>query len=164
MIMQELFGLVGPLSKLAEERRDIIARFYREKIEFMLGFVPFYKRVVQMGFKYAVATSADPYLLEIVQQKLGLDRMFPGRIFTVASVGNLSKPDPALYLYAASQLGVVPADCLVIEDSPLGVEAAKRAGTNCVAITTTLGREHLSSADMIVNSFSEIDLNALISV
>ena len=158
-IMQEVFGLEGSAEKLLEERRELITRMYREKVEFMPGFVPFYDEVVRRGLQSAVATSTDSILLGIVQQKLGLGGMFPGRIFTIAAVGNRSKPDPAVYVYTAAQMGLSPAECLVIEDAPLGIEAAKRAGAKCVAVTATLGPEHLSAADVVVNSFSEIDLD-----
>lgn len=161
-IMQELFELEGSVESLAEGRRAMIVKLYREKIEFMPGFLPFYKEVVRRGLQSAVASSSDSGLIEIVRQELGLERMFPEKIFTVAAVENRSKPDPAIYLYAAACLGTAPSDCLVIEDAPLGVEAAKRAGAKCVAITTSLGREHLSMADVVVSSFSEIDLDTLV--
>ena len=158
-IMQEIFNLTGPAEALAAERRAIIVSLYRERLQFMPGFVPFYDEVVRRALQSAVATSTDSILLGIVQQKLGLGGMFPGRIFTIAAVGNRSKPDPAVYVYTAAQMGLSPAECLVIEDAPLGIEAAKRAGAKCVAVTATLGPEHLSAADVVVNSFSEIDLD-----
>ncbi len=67
-----------------------------------------------------------------------------------------AKPFPDPYLTAARQLGVEPGECLVVENAPLGIEAAKAAGMYCVAIETTLGREYLGSADCILPSIREL--------
>lgn len=160
-IMQDLFGLAGSAENLVEQRREIIARLYWGMLEFVPGFVVFFSEVSRRGLQCGVATSATPELLGIARQKLSLDRLFPERIFTTCAVGGKSKPDPDLYLYAASRLGVAASGCVVIEDAPLGIEAARRAGMKCIAITTTLGREFLLTADLVVSSFSEIDLDAL---
>lgn len=53
------------------------------------------------------------------------------------------KPDPEIYLLAARLLDTQPAECLVIEDSPVGVQAAVAAGMNCIAVATPLTREQL---------------------
>lgn len=67
-----------------------------------------------------------------------------------------SKPNPAPYRLAAETLGVVPSDCLVVENAPLGIEAAKRAGMSCIAITSTLESRYLKEADRIVGKLSDI--------
>jgi len=67
-----------------------------------------------------------------------------------------AKPFPDSYLEAARQLGLAPAECLVVENAPLGIEAAKNAGMRCIAIETTLGREHLASADRILPSIRNL--------
>lgn len=66
------------------------------------------------------------------------------------------KPFPDPYLNAAKSIGVAPSECLVIENAPLGVSAAKAAGMQCYAITSTLSKEHLKDADRIVATFSEL--------
>jgi beta-phosphoglucomutase len=67
------------------------------------------------------------------------------------------KPSPDPYLKGAEQLGVKPEECIVIENAPLGIEAAKKAGTYCIAICSTLGRDYLKQADEIIDSFSDLD-------
>ena len=67
-----------------------------------------------------------------------------------------SKPDPAVFLEAARQIGVPPNHCIVIEDAIPGVEAAHRAGMKCIAVTITNPREDLSIADIIVDSLEEL--------
>lgn len=63
-----------------------------------------------------------------------------------------SKPDPEGYLKGAAALGIAPRDCVVIEDAPSGVKAAKAAGIPCVAVTTTHSLEELAEATFITNS------------
>jgi beta-phosphoglucomutase len=66
------------------------------------------------------------------------------------------KPDPEPYLRAAALFGLSPSSCLVVENAPLGVESAKRAGMFCVAITTSLPKAYLKKADRIINNLQEI--------
>jgi mannitol-1-/sugar-/sorbitol-6-phosphatase len=70
------------------------------------------------------------------------------------------KPNPDAYLMAAAALGVSPADCIVIEDAPAGVEAARAAGMGVVALTTTHPAEDLS-ADARASSLSAIHLGRI---
>jgi beta-phosphoglucomutase len=67
-----------------------------------------------------------------------------------------AKPFPDPYLAAAGQLGLEPDACMVVENAPLGIEAAKKAGMYCVAIETTLGKEYLSSADRILQNIEDL--------
>lgn len=67
-----------------------------------------------------------------------------------------AKPNPDPYLAAQEQLGVEVYECVVIENAPLGIEAAKNAGMICIAIETTLEREYLQKADFIINSIDEL--------
>jgi len=67
------------------------------------------------------------------------------------------KPDPEAYLKAANELNVVSSECLVIENAPLGIEAAKRAEMRVVALTTTLDREVLSGADYYAKDMQDFE-------
>jgi beta-phosphoglucomutase-like phosphatase (HAD superfamily) len=69
----------------------------------------------------------------------GID-LEPGRSEPGISPGQLlrGKPHPDVFIEAARRLGVAPSQCIVFEDAPLGVEAARRAGMRAVALTTTL--------------------------
>lgn len=64
------------------------------------------------------------------------------------------KPFPDPYLTAAKELGIKPLECLVVENAPVGIEAAKNANMYCIAITSTLDRKYLSKADKIIGNFS----------
>ena len=66
------------------------------------------------------------------------------------------KPEPEPYLTAIKRLNLKPEECVVIENAPLGIESAKSAGAYCIALTTTLSREYLSKADVILNNHQEL--------
>lgn len=66
------------------------------------------------------------------------------------------KPSPEPYLTACERLGLVPADSVVVENAPLGIESAKSAGIITVALLSTLSHEDLAGADYYISSLTEI--------
>jgi mannitol-1-/sugar-/sorbitol-6-phosphatase len=66
------------------------------------------------------------------------------------------KPHPEPYLKGAEQLGFAPADCLVLEDAPAGIQSARAAGTKVVGITSTYGVEALAQADAVIRQLGQI--------
>lgn len=66
------------------------------------------------------------------------------------------KPHPEPYLAAAKMLSVKPSRCIAVENAPLGIESAKRAGMFCVAVTTTLGGKYLSGADVLLDDVRKL--------
>ena len=154
-IMQELYGFGGDPEQLSRERIAIMRELFSAELTFVQGFTGFFERIKDTH-KTCIATSLHPELLALADQRLGLASYFEDRMYTVADVGGVAKPDPAIFLYAADKLGIEPAQCLVIEDSPFGIQAAKRAGMRCAALTTTYGRDKLAGADEIVDHFADI--------
>lgn len=73
------------------------------------------------------------------------------------------KPDPEIFLTAASRLGLEPSECLVFEDAISGVKAAKAAGMKVIALTTTHSRQQLkeAGAEIVVEDFSPITLDII---
>lgn len=72
------------------------------------------------------------------------------------------KPDPTVYLAAAEKLHVQPSRCIVIEDAPSGIEAAKRAGMKCVAVLAPYtSEEDLRKADVVVRSLLDVNMELL---
>jgi beta-phosphoglucomutase-like phosphatase (HAD superfamily) len=74
------------------------------------------------------------------------------------------KPDPEIYLTSARIIGVPIRSCVVIEDSLVGLEAAKAAGARCIAVTNTFPRKKLAAADRIVDSLTQVDLAMLLAL
>ncbi len=104
---------------------------------------------VKLGLKIALITGASRFRLQS-SNKPGFLRRFDA-IVTAEDVAR-GKPDPEAFLLGANRLGLRPRDCLVVENAPLGISAAKSAGMRCLAITSTLNALELSEADVIFDS------------
>ncbi len=159
-VMQREYGFGGDLGALAQERLEIIKELFAREIRFIEGFPEFFDHVRE-EYRTCIATAMAPALLRSVDRRLGLSQLFHGQIFSLDDVDQRAKPDPALFLYAAAQLGSRPEQCLVIEDAPLGIEAAKNAGMKCIGLATTYKKHKLRAADLVVNAYAEIDLTVL---
>lgn len=154
-LMKKLYKIEEDTPSLVNERMECIKNLFTNDINFIPGFMNFYNNV-RMNFKTCVATSMNKDLLNYIDKKLKLYELFNNKIFSIDDIGGKSKPDPAIFLYSAKQLGVKPNECIVIEDAPKGIEGAKSAGMQCIAITTTYPKEKLAKADKVVSSFAEI--------
>lgn len=159
-IMQQIFGFPGNPEKLAEERYIIVKELFSTKINFVPGFLEFYKQIKDK-YKISIATALKKELMVIVNNNLHLTSLFSDHIYHITDVGNLSKPSPAIFLYAAQKLGSNPNECVVIEDAPNGISGAKRAGMKCIALTTTFHKDKLTEADIIVEHFKNINLDKI---
>jgi len=119
------------------------------------GVMEFIQDLLKNNIKTALATSASKRRMCAAIDEFKLHGLFEATIS--ADDITESKPDPTIFLTAANQLGVSTADCVVIEDAPNGIKAAKAAGMKCIAITTTLSEDKLQDADLIINNFDEIN-------
>ncbi len=102
----------------------------------------------------AIVTSATGPLAAARLEAAGIPR--PARLVTADEITR-GKPDPEPFLIAAQQLGVDPAHCLVVEDAPSGLAAARAAGCASLALTTTCASEELD-ADLVVESLADVRL------
>jgi len=101
--------------------------------------------------RFSIVTSATRPLAQARLQYAGLP--WPQNFVTAEDVVN-GKPHPDPYLKGAALLSARPADCVVFEDTPAGIQAGNRAGMRVVAFTTTRPAEELKAADAIVPSFT----------
>jgi HAD superfamily hydrolase (TIGR01509 family) len=156
-VLKARFGLDGDIESLAAERAATVRGAFESTVDFMPGFLAFFGRL-PAGYKRCIATAMPPELLELIDSRLHIREMFGGHVYTLADVGNRSKPDPSLFLYAAESLGSPASACAVIEDSPYGIESAHRAGMTAIGLTSTYDAELLSDADIVIASFDELGL------
>ena len=169
-ILQTL--LPRPLSaeeaqRLSQHKEALFRALARGKIEPLPGARPLVYALKQKGLRLGIGTSTPPENLEMILEELKLKEAFDAWV-TGADVQR-GKPDPEVFLLAAERLSVPPERCVVIEDAPAGIEAAKRAGMRAVAVTTTAEPEALKAkgADLIVGSLQELtpeQLEALLEV
>jgi beta-phosphoglucomutase len=155
-ILRERLGPDIPddeIAVLAQEKDALYREMYGPHREAIEGFESFVDQARERGVALAVATSAPPKNIVFTLDELDLRRHFD----TVVGAADVKqgKPHPDVFLKAAEKLGVEPANCIVFEDAPMGVEAARRAGMRAVVITTTLPAEAFSEFDNVVKIVSD---------
>lgn len=155
--------LTDNLDELIEEKSAIAHELYKSHVRFIPGFQQFFESVRTFNLKAGIATNASPETAALTDQILDLKRFFGEHIYNVSHVQYRNKPDPALYLHAAHQLNVQPKQCIAIEDSTHGIEAAKKAGMFCIGLNSGKNRELLCQADIVVDYYHQIDLSALLN-
>lgn len=110
-------------------------------------------RELHENFSLALVSGSDRHAVEKMT-----GRFFPG-VFDAIVSGNdvvLGKPHPDPYLKAVQMLSVAKEECIVIENAPLGVEAAKSAGLFCLGLPTYVDDVHLHRADIILKDHAEL--------
>jgi len=108
-------------------------------------------------FRPAIATSATQELSEAILTAVKVP--YRKMVYVSGSDVTTKKPDPQIFLIAIQRLGIEAARCVVFEDAPSGVQAAKSAGARCIAVKNTVPPEELSGADLICSSLTEVSLN-----
>ena len=163
-ILRDLFPQrsVEEHTAMADEKEAIYREFAGRSLALIDGAQGFVAQARAAGLRLAVCTAATPQNIALACEMHGID----GWVETVASPadGLRGKPHPDIFLEAARRLGIAPADCVVFEDAPLGVEAARRAGMTAVALTTTLAAEAFEAYDNLIAiapDFTALSLTAL---
>jgi HAD superfamily hydrolase (TIGR01509 family) len=112
------------------------------------------------GLALAVTSSAVGAEIDAILRRLQLRDAFA--LIVDGSQVARAKPAPEAYLVTANKLGVAPRDCVVFEDSHVGVLAAKAAQMTCIAVRSHAARmrQDLAAADVVLESFCEIDVSA----
>jgi len=107
------------------------------------------------GIRQVVASSGEMANIAAIVTALEIGNYFDALVS--GAFLPRSKPDPAIFLQAAGAAGVAPERCLVVEDGVVGIEAARRAGMRCLALTTTHPAERLQGADLVVDDLTDLD-------
>ncbi|WP_399887075.1 HAD family hydrolase [Streptomyces sp. BBFR51] len=133
----------------------VFAAFERD-LEPVHGAVGVLEKLAADGVAYCVASSGSHERIRVGHRKAGLDRWFDdGRIFSSQDVGR-GKPAPDLFLHAAGRMGVAPERCAVVEDSPLGVQAAVAAGMDVYGFTAMTSAAKLAGATRLFADMGEL--------
>ena len=133
----------------------VFAAFERE-LRPVAGVADVLEKLAAGGVPYCVASSGSHARIRVGHRTTGLDRWFTEeRIFSSEDVGR-GKPAPDLFLHAAERMGVAPERCLVVEDSPLGVQAAVAAGMTVYGFTAMTPAAKLAGAEQLFSSMGEL--------
>jgi beta-phosphoglucomutase len=151
------------LHALARRKENLYREAYRPHLQPVPGLLAFLDQSRAAGIPMALATSADQQNITLVLDGLGIRDYFT--VVVGAEDVQSSKPHPQMFLTAARRLGIPPNGCLVFEDSPAGIEAARRAGMRTVVITTYLNPEEFIGVAGILQAvpdFSHLQARRLI--
>jgi beta-phosphoglucomutase-like phosphatase (HAD superfamily) len=163
--MRELFG--RPIGEdegraLVDEKETIYRELFHPVFAEVGGFKAFAARAAGLGLKLGVGTAGDRHNIAFA---FSLLKMEPAPLAVVGGDEGLpGKPEPAIFLEAARQLGAAPEQCIVFEDAPFGIEAARRAGMRAVAVCSSHSAQELAGPHVVaqVRDFHElIDKNFL---
>lgn len=147
------------LDALAWRKEELYRELAATELQLIAGAEAVCQAARARGLKLAVCTAAPPENIAVAFERFGMS----GWVDTVTSPadGLRGKPHPDIFLAAAERLGVPPAACLVFEDAPLGIEAARRAGMAAVALTTTLPAEAFAGSSNLISTMPDFTGYAL---
>jgi pseudouridine-5'-monophosphatase len=136
--------------------KGLIERFPR--CEEKAGAEAFVRALYARGIAQAVATSSEKTLFDLKTSRHGDWFALFGATVTGDDVRvHRGKPAPDIFLVAAGELGIEAGDCLVFEDAPAGVEAARAAGMQVIAVPdAAMDRRKFAAADAVIGDFREI--------
>ncbi|MFJ9664177.1 HAD family hydrolase [Streptomyces sp. NPDC101219] len=133
----------------------VFAAFERE-LKPVVGALDVVEKLAADKVPYCVASSGSHERIRVGHRTTGLDRWFGDEVvFSSQDVGR-GKPAPDLFLYAAERMGVTPDRCAVVEDSPLGVQAAVAAGMDVYGFTAMTPPEKLAGATRLFDDLREL--------
>jgi len=144
------------IERIANAKEELYRHLVqRDGISALPGVKGWVDRLHGQGWSQAIASAAPRPNIEVVLDALGTGHCFQG-IVSAEDVRR-GKPDPAVYLIAASRLGVSPDRCIVVEDAAAGIEGARRAGMRSIGVCHN--GKHLA-ADVEVPSLARLDPDA----
>jgi len=141
--------------EMAKERK--YQEIYRPHMKPLDGLIAFLDAASAAGIPMGIGSAAIPFNINFVLDELNIRKYFSS-IVSAFDVP-VSKPNPDVFLKGAEELGVNPADCIVFEDAPKGVEAAANAGMKAVAITTMHSKqefEHYNNIIAFTNDYGSL--------
>jgi len=140
--------------RLGARKEELYRDLVRGKVPVSEGAVELVRYYRAGGYQLAIGSSTPRANIHLALGEMGIAELF--EVLVSGEDVSVGKPDPMVFLTAASRLGVPPGECLVIEDAPAGVEAGKAAGMAVVALAGSYPREKLSHADRVISSLNEL--------
>lgn len=148
------------LGQLAGEKEALFRDAARGRVEALPGVRELLDALDTASLPRAVVTSTPRENLGLILESLALAGRFQALV--AEEDASKGKPDPEGFLVAAQRLAVDPARCIVIEDAPAGLRAAKAAGMRALGVTTTHPAADLEDANLVVDSLAEAAVRAFV--
>ncbi|TAG36072.1 MAG: HAD family phosphatase [Polaromonas sp.] len=143
--------------QLIAEKEAMYRELFAPEFQEVTGFKQFALKAQGLGFKWGVGSAGDKHNISFAMSHLKMATQ--PAVIVGGDEGLPGKPDPAIFLEVARRLGVTPASCIVFEDAPFGIEAARRAGMRAVAICSTHSPAELAGPHVLVSvhDYTELD-------
>jgi beta-phosphoglucomutase-like phosphatase (HAD superfamily) len=146
----------GQAWSMVHEKEALYREMFEPIFKEVAGFKQFAAQARERGLKIGVGTAGDIHNVEFVLKNLQMHAQ-PDAIAR-GDEGLSGKPTPAIFLEAAKRMNTSPNKCIVFEDAPFGIEAARRAGMRAVAICTGHTAEELAGPHVIASVANYIEL------
>jgi beta-phosphoglucomutase-like phosphatase (HAD superfamily) len=151
--MRELFDReldAAEARELAAEKEAIYRTLFEPHFAPVPGITAFWSRAVACRLKVGIGTAGDRKNIDFSLTRLALAT--PAAAVVGGDEGLAGKPDPAIFLEAARRMETPPEQCIVFEDAPFGIEAARRAGMRAVALCTTHDAAELAGPHVVAQA------------
>jgi beta-phosphoglucomutase len=135
------------IARLGREKEALYRELYRPHVQPLPGLKEFLEAARAGGLKLALATAADQDNIRFTLEELGITGLFDA--ITGSEEVKKGKPDPEVFLISARKLGLLPSECIVFEDSHVGIRAGLAAGMPVIAMATTHTREELNERPLL---------------
>ena len=153
-------NLNADIDSLRKKTNERYIQLIKDRIYPKDGLIDLLERLLSENIKISLVTASNRKQTEIIVNRTGTSKYWA---FIITGDDVIKrKPDSECYIKAKNKLGLEPKECVVIEDSIPGIEAAKGAGMFCIAIPNDYVKgQDFSKADIIVNSLKEINLDMI---
>jgi beta-phosphoglucomutase len=147
------------IKELSDRKETYFREFVREKVGPLPGAIELLATLQDAGYAQALASSAPIKNIEVISETLGLGK-YLSALVSGETVPH-GKPAPDVFLKAATELGIEPAYCLVIEDAVAGVEAAHAGGMRCIAVAGDRDLPGLHAAELMVKDLTQVTIEKI---
>ena len=151
--------------RMTAAKTAIVKRALAESVQALPGAVPLIRAAAEAGLPLAICSGALRDEIVLASTAIGVGEMF--HVIVAAEDVDRGKPDPQGYRLAIEALceslarPIDPGRCVVVEDSPAGIAAAKAAGTAVLGVTTSYEADSLGEANRIVASLADVTVESL---
>ncbi len=155
--LREEYSLPESAEELLNERRAIQKDIFEERLALMEGVAELLERTANWPVRCAVASGGNREHVETLLKKVGITEYFDAVLTADDLVVSEGKPDPEIFLLAAKALDLGPQYCVVLEDAPNGILAAKAAGMKSIFVPDARYSEAFhKDADAILETLHEV--------
>ncbi|MEK6797608.1 MAG: HAD family phosphatase [Planctomycetota bacterium] len=160
-IIPLLFDVRDPvrIAALADRKESIYRDLVRVDAPIVEGAVGLLRSLHQSGFRLALGSSGPRENIEMILAAMGVPALFP--VIVSADDVTRGKPDPQVFTLCCQGLALPPSRCIVIEDAPVGIQAARAAGSRSVAVLLYHPREAFPHAELIVDRLADLTVARL---